>query len=266
MIGLMIVTFCTLMSGKLYWNDRIERVHAKGQSERATYEENGDSEDQVKVMKNERKDVVTLDKLNFLPKEIQSTFREKVGMGKPVDLVIVGSASTPSNDKAWPNLLKEKLVHTYGSSVIKVTVKEVANKTSTQVIKEKLLDGLAASKPDILLIEPFLLYDNSKLPVDERLKNLSTIIHQFKSFNSDTTVMIQPANPVYQAYYYPQEESELEEYALTHGYIYLDHWKAWPKGESNSLLNYLTPEGLPNEKGNDVWSRFLIDYFIQKRS
>lgn len=217
-------------------------------------------------MVNESIDVITLDKLNFLPKDIQNKFREKVGKVQPVNLAILGSASTSKEEKAWPNLLERKLVDTYGPSVIKVTTEEIVNKTSIQVISEKLLDELAASKPDILLIEPFLLYDNAKLPMDDRLENLSTIIQQFKSFNPAVTVMIQPSNPIYQAYYYPKEENELEEFSLSHGYTYLDHWKAWPSGESNKLLSYLTDEGLPNDKGNEVWARYLVDYFIQKSS
>lgn len=71
--------------------------------------------------------------------------------------------------------------------------------------------------------------------MEDRLKNLSTIIKQFKSTNSGVTVMIQPSNPIYQAYYYPKEESDLEEYALAPGYSYRVHWKAWPNGGSDSL-------------------------------
>ncbi|PFA67258.1 hypothetical protein CN378_10440 [Bacillus sp. AFS015802] len=262
LIGLMIVTLFTLVSGKIYWDDRIERVQAKGQTAHEDFNTGGDSHEEAEGKKNV--DVVTLDKLNLLPKEIQSLFRLKVGQGQSVNLAIVGSASASKTEKTWSHLLERKLVDTYGASVIKITTKEIANKTSTQVISEKLLDGLAASKPDILLIEPFLLYDNTKLPMDDRLKNLSTIIEQFKSFNSDVTVMIQPSNPIYQAHYYPKEEKELEKYAYTHGYTYLDHWKAWPSGESNQLLSYLTGGGLPNDKGNEVWARYIEDYFIQK--
>ncbi|WP_226676547.1 SGNH/GDSL hydrolase family protein [Rossellomorea aquimaris] len=265
-IGLMIVTLFMLISGKLYWNDRIERVQAKGQFEQATNEEVVSRTDSEKTPDKKKADVITLDKINFLPKALQPKFREKVQNGQAVTLAVVGSASTSNQEGAWPNLLEEELMDTYGKSVIKVATKGISNKTSTQVINEKLLTEFAASKPDVLLIEPFLLYDNSKLSMDDRLRNLSTIIHQFKSLNSDITVMIQPSNPVYQAYYYPKEESELEEYALTHGYIYLDHWKAWPNGESNELLSYLTSDGLPNEKGNIVWARFLIEYFTQKHN
>jgi hypothetical protein len=56
--------------------------------------------------------------------------------------------------------------------------------------------------------------------------------------------------------YYLQEEKDLEGYAKENGYIYLNHWDAWPDSSREDLKNYLTDENLPNAKGNKVWAQY----------
>ncbi|CAM3956672.1 SGNH/GDSL hydrolase family protein [Mesobacillus thioparans] len=181
---------------------------------------------------------------------------------KPVKLAILGSASTPEDQGAWPALLAQKLKNKAGASLIEVAVKEIKDKTSDEVVKNKLYKDLIDSKPDILLIEPFLLYDNSKIKMDRRLENLSHIIRDFKKANSKIEVIIQPSNPIYGTRYYQKEEAELQKYAKNEGYTYIDHWEAWPSADSKKLQSYLTNNYTPNQKGNELWAEYLAEHLL----
>ena len=265
LVILSIITISTVIGGKYHWNQKVDAVQASVDKEKKD-----ENRKEIKITNEEELEIeekketlIKLDKLNFLPKELQPIFSRVIEKNRPVHLMIAGSASTSSNDVAWPNKLKMKLLDTYGDSLIKVTIKEISKKTSQRVIEENIHEEMAELKPDILLLEPFLLYDNGEIRMAERLKNLSIIIDSFKKMNPDIMIMIQPANPIYGAYYYPNEEKDLERYSKQNEYIYLDHWAAWPDYRKKEIQDYLTKDNLPNKKGNEVWAKYLMKYFVR---
>ncbi|MGG4169021.1 SGNH/GDSL hydrolase family protein [Rossellomorea vietnamensis] len=260
---LAIVTLSTLAGGKYHWDQRVEAVQINGQKEKVVSVQADGEEEKKEKAEEERKRLVKLDKLNYLPPELKNTFKKKIERKESVHLMIMGSSSTSGDDGAWPKELEKALIDTYGHDLIKVTLKEIAEKTSKQVVMEGIHKPLAEMKPDILLLEPFLLYDNGEIRMPDRLKNLETILSDFKKQNPDITFIIQPANPISGAYYYPQEEADLEKYARERKYVYLNHWDSWPDNKSKELKDYLTDENIPNEKGNKVWLDYLMKYFIR---
>ena len=262
------VTLFTLAGGKIHWDQRVDAVQAKDHWKEADTVQTVVS--QVKKEKEEMEKstteedkgrLVKLDKLNYLPPELKETFKKKVEKDEPVHMMILGSSSTSEAEGAWPKELEKALIDTYGQELINVTMKEIADKTSEQVVKDSIHKELAGMKPDILLIEPFLLYDNGEIRMSNRIKNLETILGEFKKQNPAITVIIQPANPIPGAYYYPKEEAELEKYARGKKYVYLNHWETWPDNEE--IKDYLTEENVPNEKGNEIWLDYLMNYFIR---
>lgn len=257
-----ILALASIIAGKVHWDNKIEattkevvKVENKSiKSENASNKEET-SEKQV-VVKEE-----VLKYTKNLPDEIVAKIDHAIVTKEPVHLAIMGSASTPAEPNAWPTIFKEELLNTYGKEIFKVTIKEIPNKKSSDVVAENLYQDTIESKPDILLFEPFILYDNGLVELPDRFANLTTIVNAFKAQLPDITILIQPANPLYGATFYPKEVEGLQSFAKDNGYIYLNHWTAWPDHQSPEMENYLD-NGMPNELGQKVWADYLKDYFI----
>ncbi|NMH67515.1 SGNH/GDSL hydrolase family protein [Bacillus sp. RO3] len=262
---LAIVTLSTVTGGKFHWDQKVEAVQGDAQKEKAAavQKQNEEIEKEKAAVEEDHNRLVKLDKLNYLPPELKETFKKKIEGVEPVHLMILGSSSTSEDEGTWPKELKKALMEKYSQDLINVTVKEIAEKTSKQVVKNELHKPLVEMNPDILLFEPFLLYDNGEIIMSERLENLESITGDFKKQNPDITIILQPANPISGATYYPQEEADLEKYARDRQYVYLNHWDAWPDYNKNDIKEYLTKENLPNDKGNRVWLDYLLKYFIR---
>ncbi|MGM0830040.1 MAG: SGNH/GDSL hydrolase family protein [Bacillota bacterium] len=267
LIILTIMTISTVIGGKYHWNQKVSAVQAKvnvteKKSDGGSVEGKSSIEGKQVEEKPDKDKLVKLDKVNFLPKDLQPTFQRAIEERRPVHLMITGSSSTSKKNEAWPRLLERNLLDVYGDSLIHVTIKEISGKTSQQVVEENIHKELVNMKPDILLLEPFLLYDNGEIKMSERLKNISKIIKSFKKANPDLIILIQPANPIYGATYYPHEENDLERYTKQNNFIYLNHWKAWPDSNKKEIEDFLTEGSVPNEKGNKTWAEYLKEYFV----
>ncbi len=268
LVILAIMTISTVIGGKYHWNQKVSAIQGKVDetkegSNESSVEKSNSNENQKVEREREKDRLIKLDKVNFLPKELQPVFQEAIEERRPVHLLITGSSSTSQEEGAWPDLLERQLVETIGNSLIQVTIKEIDGKTSQEVVKENIYKNMVKMKPDILLLEPFLLYDNGEIKMSERLKNISKIITNFKKANPDMIILLQPSNPIYGATYYPNEENDLERYAKQNNYIYLDHWKGWPDYNKKEIEELLTEENVPNEKGNETWAEYLKEYFIR---
>lgn len=258
-----IVTFLSfglLVFGKFHYDSKIAS-HAN-----TTYEKKLEVE--TKEVKNDKVEASTEEVVDFsaftknLPEEIVSKINGSVSSNLPLHLVILGSKSTSSDSYGWPAQLRQKLEETYGG-IFSITIEEISDKTSMEVVNEDLYQPIVNSKPDILLFEPFILTDNGKVRMEDRLVNITTMLDAFKSENPDMVVLLQPAHPLYNAKFYPREVNELKNYAEENEIIYLDHWSAWPEQTSRDLLNYLIEDSAePNEEGHKLWAQFLMDYFV----
>ncbi len=257
-----ILALASVVAGKVHWDNKIEATTKNVEKTEIKSGNVGKTDNTAE--ENNAQNIVKEDVLKYignLPEEIVTKIKEAITTKEPVHLAIMGSASTPSGPNGWPTMLKEELLNTYGEGIFEVTIKEIANKKSSDVVAEYLYQDVLESKPDILLFEPFILYDNGLVELQDRFTNLTTIVNEFKTQVPDVTVLIQPANPLYNATFYPKEVEELQMFAENNGYIYLNHWEAWPDHQSPEIENYLT-EGMPSELGHQVWADYLKNYFI----
>ncbi|WP_077619749.1 SGNH/GDSL hydrolase family protein [Bacillus sinesaloumensis] len=253
-----LLSVAIVVTGKMHWNNKIQATAKTAQVEKPY------NNDKVKTtaeenLENKKIEVEAYSK--NLPEEIQAKLMSAIQGGKSVNLVIAGSSATPEEPGGWPTLLKGQLHDTYGESVINIEIKEIADKLSTQVIQEGLYKEIISLSPDVLLLEPFILEDNGKVTIDDRLVNLSTIIEAIKKELPETVVLLQPANPLFKAVHYPKEVNALKEYAERNEIIYLNHWEAWPDYQSEEINGYLD-DGTPNEQGQKLWADYLSEYFI----
>ncbi|MCC3356904.1 SGNH/GDSL hydrolase family protein [Bacillus sp. REN16] len=259
-IIVILLSVAIVVAGKLHWNNKIQAtvntVHVE-KTEKADVKTVAEENQENKVQKVEAYS-------KNLSEEIQTKLIKAVQDGVPVNLVIAGSSATPEDPLGWPSLLKKDLEDTYGEDVLNVTIKEIADKLSTEVVQEELYQEIISLSPDILLLEPFILTDNGKVTINNRLVNLTTIIDAIKVELPEVTVLLQPANPLHNAKHYPKEVGELEKYANNNDYIYLNHWEAWPDYQTDEIKEYLLTNGSPNEKGQRLWADYLSNYFISE--
>ncbi|WP_163182656.1 SGNH/GDSL hydrolase family protein [Neobacillus sedimentimangrovi] len=197
------------------------------------------------------------------PAEAVERFKQSLKNNKPFKILFVGSPAIGSDTEGAYALVKQKLKETYGDH-IDVQLKTF-DMTSTQFINNKKQDEIRAEAADLYILEPFILENNGEVLIENTLMDLATIIDTVKVAKPESTMILQPSYPLYNAKIYPRQVEELKKYAETHQIPYLDHWTAWPDPATEELKNYLTPDqSAPNEKGAQVWSDYLIQFLISK--
>ncbi|MGD6961112.1 SGNH/GDSL hydrolase family protein [Fictibacillus phosphorivorans] len=195
-----------------------------------------------------------------LPDSIVSKIQAKQNQQKPVEFVILGSEVNALQEGTWTSLFQKELTNDYGSDAFNLTV-ITTKETSDIVLEDQLYKEALTLKPDLVLIEPFLLNDNGNYVMEDTLIYVEKIINDFEELESKPVIMLQPTNPIYQPKYYAEQVSMLKDYADNKGFIYLDHWTNWPDVNSNELNNYIE-SNKPNQKGYMLWAEFFKNYFI----
>ncbi|MEH7381384.1 SGNH/GDSL hydrolase family protein [Bacillus sp. JJ1533] len=256
--AVIILSLVAVVLGKLHWDDKIAASATSTSNEKTNIKVEPTNEESGKELK--LKEIQGLAK--NLPEDIQSKFSSAVENGKPLHLVIAGSSATPEEPAGWPSLLKEELEHTYGTDILKVTIKEIPDKTSSEVVQEGLYQEITDLSPDVLLFEPFILHDNGRVRFEERLVNITTILDDVRETLPNVSILLQPANPLHRAIYYPKEVEQFQQFAAENNYTYLNHWEAWPDHQTDAIAEFLLKGGTPNEKGQALWADYLVNYFI----
>lgn len=246
-----IACIIVLYFGQSYWK---QQIAASAKNTSAVTEEVTAEKDT-----NEKTDVVAYTK-NW-PETAVNRFKQTVDEDTAFKILFVGSPAIADSYE----IVKEQLAETYGKS-IKVNL-QTSELTSAQFIEDQQYEEIALVQADMVVIEPFLLIDNSKVGIEESLANLSTFVEAIKESNPETTVMIQPSYPLYNARFYPVQVAELKTYAEENQLTYLDHWSAWPDPKTEEIKEYLlADQSAPSEKGLQVWSDYLVNYFVHNKS
>lgn len=197
------------------------------------------------------------------PEDAQENFKAALEDGKPYKILLTGSPALGSESDGWASMLKDELEAVYGDAIaVKIKIYDL---TSLQMVEEEKYEELAAEQADLILLEPFILNDNGKVGNDQAAENLSVVIESIQNGKTDSNVILQPANPLSKAKYYPLQVEALKEYAETNGLTYINHWEAWPETEieRRALLSLGDPS-FPNEEGHKLWADHLTNYFISK--
>nr|MBO2481675.1 hypothetical protein [Bacillaceae bacterium] len=195
-----------------------------------------------------------------MPEHLKDRFLQAYEQGEPLDIVFAGSPALGSSADGWSAQVKKALEDRFGSDFVHVEIVEFDG-TSTAFVEEGKAEEIAEKKPDIVLFEALTLEDNGLVTIDDSLKNIRTFAEALAEENPDALFLLQPPNPIYNAKYYPVQVEELRKFAETQKYELLDHWKAWPDPNSEAILDYLDDGGLPNEKGHELWAKFIKEYF-----
>lgn len=241
-----IVCMMVLFFGHSYWNERTA-VQA----------------DQPPAIVVPQADEVKLDEYLELaknwPQAARQQFKQALQDKQPYKILFVGSTALQ-----WEKDVSRSLTESYGSERI-ITAQHTYDLTSNDMVAENKQLEIAAEKAQLIVIEPFLLNDNSIVSIDVTLANLTKMIDDVKLTTPDTTFILQPSYPIYLPKYYSVQVEALKEYAIENNLTYLDHWSAWPATDNPEINDYLTDDQSgPNQKGYQVWSQFISDYLISK--
>ncbi|QCJ44772.1 SGNH/GDSL hydrolase family protein [Bacillus sp. S3] len=248
-----------LFLGHSHWNERIKAAPEKTSSQ-TDKQQSGSTQ----TVQNDASDEDVLAYTTNWPVSAVDRFKQTLTEKKPFKVLFVGSPAIGSDTSGTFPTVKEKLLETYGEKNIHVNLKTFKS-TSTQFVNSNKQDEIAAEEADLIVFEPFILQNNGLVLIDETLRDLTTIMDDVKEKKPETTFIIQPSYPLYKAKIYPNQVAELKKFAEQHEIAYLDHWSAWPDTNADGLKEYLQPDqGAPSDKGNQVWSDYMIQFFISK--
>lgn len=201
------------------------------------------------------------DSLFFLTKNqderVQNVFQARFSKSEKVDFLIVGSDLMESGDPGYAKLLEKALIDNYGDS-INVSIQSF-DSTSLAFIDN--IPDLSVGY-DIILFEPFTLKNNGEVAIEDEHAHIEEFSAMLKDEVEDAVIVLNPANPIYAATYYPSQISALQEYASLNGIPYLDHWQNWPDTDSEDINQLLDESSAPNSEGAQVWADALITYFV----
>ncbi|MDQ0231422.1 SGNH/GDSL hydrolase family protein [Metabacillus malikii] len=256
----LIICGAAIIFGNLHWNDKIS---AQGEKASPAQKSVVDKEKNEPV--HTQIDVAVLSK--NLPENVQKKIKQASETKKPLQFVIYGSDSTPTEKGAWPEQLKNKLIESYGEGIFNLTVISEGAKTTREVIDGEGYKEVSKLKPDIVLFEPFMLKDNNAVVgIPNTLANIEDMLEDWKSVNPEVTVFLQPSNPLFNATFYPVQIKDLQDYAAEQKLPYLNHWENWPKLDDEKMNQYLTKQddqpSVPSEEGHKIWADYLIEYFV----
>jgi hypothetical protein len=242
-----IVCIIVLFYGHSYWSKKTE-VKAGTDTSTEVKTQVETYEDETKYL-NMAKNWPESSKLEF-----QKTLKDK----KPFKILFVGSTALGTNEKGWAQDAAAKIVEAYGNEKIAVSLLTY-DVTTKDFVNGDRQEEIIDQKANLIVFEPFLLNDNGALiSIQNSLKNLSIITSDVEKANPNTTFILQPSYPIHGAKTYPIQVDGLKKYASENSIFFLDHWSSWPENE------LLTDQNGPNEKGNEIWETFVLDYFISK--
>ncbi|MBO0961029.1 SGNH/GDSL hydrolase family protein [Neobacillus sp. MM2021_6] len=248
-----------LIFGHSYWNKRIEAAPKKTSSSL-------DNQQMTSAQTSEN-DKVTGDLAAYTsnwPATAIDRFKQTQKEKKPFKVLFVGSPAIGSEKAGMYPKVKENLLETFGDKNVQVNLKTY-NSTTTQLVTQNKQKEIAADKADLIILEPFILENNGVVLIDTTLNDIAKIIDEVQVKNPNTTFILQPSYPLYQAKIYPNQVAELQKWAEQNKIAYLDHWTAWPDSNTSAIKEFLNPDqSAPSDKGNQVWSDYILQYLISK--
>lgn len=258
---LSIILLVILVIGNIHWNIRedspLSPIH---------HTEDADSEVENKENKEQ---YFSLDYyMSFAkswPESAQQVLEKKLTDKQAFHILLVGSDEIGDQELGLITPLQEALASKYDKYV---TLDSIAyEETSSDYVNNNESEYVIEKKPDMIILEPFLLNDNRKVDISTALLNINQIINDIKDELPDVTFVLMPAHPLYGAGLYPMQVSDLQKYAESKDIPYWNHWEAWPESNDLKLKDYyveLGDKSKANEKGFGVWSNYLAKKLISE--
>ncbi|MBZ9537088.1 hypothetical protein KGR20_23290 [Cytobacillus oceanisediminis] len=197
------------------------------------------------------------------PDGAQQVLEEKLTDKQSFHILLVGSDAIGDQELGLVTPLQEALASKYDKYV---TVESITyDETSSDYVNDNEYESLIAKKPDMVILEPFLLNDNGVVDISTTLMNLNQVIKETKDELPNVTFIMMPAHQLYNAALYPMQVRDLQKYAESKDIPYWNHWEAWPDSKDPKVQDYYNTEGdksKANEQGFELWSNYLAKKLI----
>ena len=262
-----VVCVITLVFSYLSWQDKLDNAVAKPEEVKAEAsankeQQNGKTSEKEEASSEEKKKETTGENSVNIQElsanadgAIQDLLMDRSENGETIQLLIAGSAALESGEPGYAEQLKTSLEEAYGN-FIEVDIVSI-ERTSEFIINIDL-----SADYDLVLLEPMTLMNNDRIAIEQEREHIKAFDASVTAQVEDAVLVLHPPQPIYGAGYYLAQVSALDEFAATNGYAYIDHWSKWPDTDDEELKEYLTEDGLPNDKGAQVWAEELQAYFI----
>ncbi|EIM05702.1 hypothetical protein A1A1_14744 [Planococcus antarcticus DSM 14505] len=247
-----IICVIALVFSYLTWQDKLENVLDK--PEEASAQTGDTAKQQPKTVPGDNS--VNVEELagNMDP-QVSELLLERTSSDDSLQMLIAGSEALESGQPGYAERLQSSIEEAYGN-FIEVDVVTVG-RTSEFLVNVDLSAGY-----DLVLLEPMTLMNNDRIAIEQEREHIKAFESAMSTQVEDAVLVLHPPQPIYGAGYYLAQVTALEEFAATTGYAYIDHWSAWPDTDDESLQDYLTEDGLPNDQGAELWAERLETYFI----
>ena len=248
-----IICVIALVVSYLTWQDKLENVLEKPEEANAQAVDNKKEEASATETKTTNETSVDIEELTAnMDEQVQQLFLDR---SEGLKMLITGSAALDSGAPGYAELLKDAVTEAYGD-LVDVEVLTIEG-TSQSLANIDLSQGY-----DLVLLEPMTLMNNDRIAIEQEREHIKAFDAALTAKVEDAVLVLHPPQPIYGAGYYLAQVAALDEFAAINGYAYIDHWSAWPDTDDVELKNYLTEDGLPNDKGAGLWAEELEAYFI----
>ncbi|WP_261131708.1 SGNH/GDSL hydrolase family protein [Bacillus sp. Marseille-Q3570] len=262
-ITTIILSIAIIVLGHFHWNSKINDAIANAKANAEPLSKKDETKEESVKGKESELDV------DDLTKNLSEKARMLVGgaieSGETIEVALIGSEAQGMGEAPWPELLQIGIDHAYGEGIFELKSYDFGEDHSNVAIyKEKMAD-IVDSQPDIVLLEPFIMNDNGDVGVKDTIEAIKILERRFSESNEDTVFMLQPSHPIFEPQVYAMQVEGIKEFAEKEKITYLDHWDNWPDVKDEKVRDYIKDDlSGPNDKGNEVWAEYLINYFTGK--
>ncbi|MFC0559230.1 SGNH/GDSL hydrolase family protein [Halalkalibacter alkalisediminis] len=181
-----------------------------------------------------------------------------------ISLTVLGSSSLSSVKYAesWPKLLAADLQPLLPEHDFLLTVVDVDKATSEVVLEARYLETVINSKPDLLVVEPFIHNDFNQVSFKDSINHIDKIMKKLQKELPDTKIIFMPTSPIPDDDEFQEYVQDLKTALLDHNYTYADHWNSWPSQDDKKIETYIQ-NNKPNKKGHELLAEFMRDYLIK---
>ncbi|WP_349408686.1 SGNH/GDSL hydrolase family protein [Pseudalkalibacillus sp. SCS-8] len=265
-ITTILLSVAAIIFGHIHWKNKISNTIVSANDEVSADEnenqaaESTDNEDTEDEQQQRNIDELTKN----LTDEAAAVVKAAVKAGESVEVAVIGSGAQKMGSNPWPGLVQAGLDEAYGEGVFLIQNHSFGDQFSIHARVEQRMYDIIEGKPDMVLLEPFLMNDNGDVNPEHSIGSVRILKRSFEDANEDIIFMVQPPHPIYQPTVYGTQVSMLQEYAEENGVTYLDHWENWPDTDDEEIKKYLVELEGPNDEGNKLWAEYIINYFTGK--
>ncbi len=248
------VSVFLFLFGYLHYQNKLESIAAE-------------SNEQASALAAPSKETVSEKEVKDVERELGGTIKnlaEDIADGGEIRVTVFGSASLTSVDEAdsFPHLLISEIQPSLPNHKLTLTVIEIDQATSAEVLENDYIDSVIDSQPDLLLTELLMGNDYENISFEDMFKNLEAILEQTKEALPNTKIVTFPTNPIPHAADYDDQSNQLRKLIRNEGYVYANHWRAWP--EEDEELSLYVENQLPTKEGHLIWADYMATYLLQE--